>query len=93
MQLLAYAIASLDGVAGYSGWRWIFIIEGLVTFVVAVAAKFVIQDFPETAKFLTPQERAMTLRRLKEDLGGLKMDRYDRPATKRVFSDWKIYCG
>jgi uncharacterized membrane protein len=23
--LLAYAIASLDGLAGYRGWRWIFI--------------------------------------------------------------------
>lgn len=22
--LLAYAIAKMDGLAGYSGWRWIF---------------------------------------------------------------------
>jgi MFS family permease len=29
--LLAYAIAHLDGHAGYSGWRWIFIIEGWST--------------------------------------------------------------
>ena len=26
--LLAYAIAHMDGQAGYSGWRWIFILEG-----------------------------------------------------------------
>lgn len=26
--LLAYAIAHMDGSAGYGGWRWIFIIEG-----------------------------------------------------------------
>lgn len=26
--LLASAIGKMDGVAGYSGWRWIFIIEG-----------------------------------------------------------------
>jgi MFS family permease len=26
--LLAYGIGHLDGVSGYSGWRWIFIIEG-----------------------------------------------------------------
>lgn len=26
--LLAYAIAHMSGVAGYSGWRWIFILEG-----------------------------------------------------------------
>ena len=28
--LLAYAIAHMSGVAGYSGWRWIFILEGKV---------------------------------------------------------------
>jgi MFS family permease len=26
--LLAYAIANMSGIAGYSGWRWIFILEG-----------------------------------------------------------------
>ena len=26
--LLAYGIAHMDGVAGYTGWRWIFILEG-----------------------------------------------------------------
>ena len=26
--LLAYAIQNLEGVGGYQGWRWVFIIEG-----------------------------------------------------------------
>lgn len=26
--LLAAAIRQMDGVGGYAGWRWIFIIEG-----------------------------------------------------------------
>ena len=29
--LLAYAIAHMNGIAGYSGWRWIFILEGMNT--------------------------------------------------------------
>lgn len=28
--LLAYGIGFMDGVAGQSGWRWVFIIEGIV---------------------------------------------------------------
>lgn len=28
--LLAYGIAHMDGVGGLEGWRWIFILEGIV---------------------------------------------------------------
>ena len=38
--LLAAAIAEMDGVGGYHGWRWIFIIEGLATVVIGVASFF-----------------------------------------------------
>jgi hypothetical protein len=35
--LLAYAIVKMDGVGGLEGWRWIFILEGLLTVAVAVS--------------------------------------------------------
>ncbi|OBT76134.1 hypothetical protein VF21_04858 [Pseudogymnoascus sp. 05NY08] len=63
--LLAFAIAKMDGVGGYEGWRWIFILEGLLTVVVATGAYFIMYDFPDTASFLTPQERAWASHRLK----------------------------
>ncbi len=46
----------MDGIAGLEGWRWIFILEGLFTVLVGVASFWVIQDFPETAKFLSETE-------------------------------------
>jgi sugar phosphate permease len=91
--LLAYAIADMDGIGGYGAWRWIFIIEGLVTVVVGVFSKFFIPDWPEKAKFLTDTERALLLSRLKEDAGEAVMNRLDKRAAKRIFGDWKIYCG
>ncbi|KAL9607014.1 MAG: hypothetical protein Q9204_009385 [Flavoplaca sp. TL-2023a] len=63
--LLAFGIAKMDGVGGYEGWRWIFILEGILTVVVAVIAFFTIYDFPETAKFLTEPERAWVVHRLR----------------------------
>ncbi|KAJ5332394.1 uncharacterized protein N7506_006177 [Penicillium brevicompactum] len=79
--LLAYAIAKMDGVAGYSGWRWIFIIEGLATVAAAIAAKFLIVDWPEQSTFLNDQEREA------------QMNRFDKPAIKRTFTDIKLYLG
>ena len=91
--LLAYAIAHMDGVAGYSGWRWIFILEGLFTSVVALGAKWFIVDWPENAKFLTDDEKKLLIARLSLDVADAKMNRLDKRAAKRIFTDWKIYCG
>lgn len=54
--LLSVAIHNMDGVGGLAGWRWIFILEGLVTVVVALLSFWVIQDYPENAKFLSEKE-------------------------------------
>ncbi|KAK9245351.1 major facilitator superfamily domain-containing protein [Lipomyces tetrasporus] len=65
--LLAYGLHYMDGVGGLEGWRWIMIIEGLLTFVVAVPSYFLVQDYPHTAKFLTAKERAFVEYRLRHD--------------------------
>lgn len=81
----------MNGVGGYAGWRWIFIIEGLVTAVLGCLSKFVIVDWPETAGFLTEEERALLIARLAADVGEARMDHLDKPAMKRAFSDPKIW--
>ncbi|WEW55773.1 hypothetical protein PRK78_001206 [Emydomyces testavorans] len=90
---LAYAIANMDGVSGYRAWRWIFILEGIVTVVVAVASKFIIPDWPETAKFLNEDERRLLIARLAADNKGATMDRLDKKAIKRCLKDVKLYLG
>ena len=83
----------MNGVGGYGGWHWIFIIEDLVTVITAIVAKVLIVDWPETSSLLNEEERALLLCRLSEDRGDAKMDRLDRAAVKRTFSDIKIYLG
>lgn len=89
--LLAYALEYMDGVGGYEGWRWIFIIEGLLTVVVSLASFWLIAPWPHDAKFLKEDEKAFLLARLKEDNGPAKMDRLDRAAFIRTLKDPKIW--
>ncbi|KAL8693391.1 MAG: hypothetical protein Q9218_001783 [Villophora microphyllina] len=91
--LLAYALANMAGIGGYGGWRWIFIIEGLATVVFAVAGKFILADWPETAEFLTLEERTFVIRRTQEEMAGAVMDRLDSKSWRRVVCDWKIWIG
>ncbi|KAL2129004.1 hypothetical protein VTI74DRAFT_8373 [Chaetomium olivicolor] len=55
----------MDGIGGLHGWQWIFILEGIATIIVACIAFFALFDFPETASFLTEEERAFIVYRLK----------------------------
>ncbi|TPX12370.1 uncharacterized protein E0L32_007017 [Thyridium curvatum] len=91
--LLAYAIAHMSGIAGYGGWRWIFILEGIATVLIAVYAYFTTPDWPQTAKFLSEQERAILLARLAADTPDATMNHWNKDTAKRVFGDLKIWLG
>jgi hypothetical protein len=83
----------MDGLGGLEGWRWIFIIEGVVTTTYGVCAKFLVVDWPDAAKFLTDDERALLREKMAQDDGDARMDRLTPLARKRIFLDWKIYAG
>ncbi|KAI8930801.1 hypothetical protein NX059_011824 [Plenodomus lindquistii] len=70
--ILAYGLMQMEGTAGIRGWRWIFIIEGILTCVVAIAAWFIILDFPDKAEkkgFLSRAEASVILQRIEDDRG------------------------
>ena len=47
----------MNGVGGLHGWRWIFILEGILTVLVSLIAYFFVANYPSTAKFLSEKER------------------------------------
>ncbi|PYH89534.1 putative MFS transporter [Aspergillus ellipticus CBS 707.79] len=67
--LLASGLGKMDGVRGYGGWRWVFIIEGVITCVVSFIWYFVIPGFPEDVKWLNDEERAYIRAKLAKDVG------------------------
>ncbi|KIW12393.1 hypothetical protein PV08_09670 [Exophiala spinifera] len=92
--LLASAIGKMNGMRGYLGWRWVFILEGVLTCVVAFGCFFLIPDFPEDAKWLTEQERMYVKARLQADQGKSAIER--RITFKDVvncFKDYKFILG
>ncbi|XXH04465.1 hypothetical protein Hte_010881 [Hypoxylon texense] len=88
--LLARAIAEMSGVAGLSAWSWIFIVEGLASVVVSLVAYWAIQDYPESARFLSSAEHAAVESRLSADSGPLSSE-FNIKYIWQALVDWKIY--
>lgn len=59
----------MDGDLGLRAWRWLFIIEGAITVVIAVSAYWMLPDFPRTTKWLSEEEKELAIWRLVEDIG------------------------
>ncbi|KAK4690228.1 MFS transporter, ACS family, pantothenate transporter, partial [Lecanoromycetidae sp. Uapishka_2] len=59
----------LDGAQGLRAWRWLFIIEGVITIFFAFCAYFALPNFPRTTTWLTENERQLAIWRLDEDIG------------------------
>jgi len=82
----------MDGVGGKPGWAWVFILEGLATVVAGFLSFRIIQDFPDSAKFLNDAERTVIIRRLQSDgQHSAAGERLEFKYILQSFSDWKTY--
>lgn len=90
--LLAAAIQKMDGLCGYSGWRWIFIIEGILTIVVAFMSFWLVHDFPDDATFLSEADRNRVIRRLALDKqSSARREDFKVAYIWSALQDWKTY--
>ena len=70
------------------------VLEGLATVIAGAVSFWIIQDFPDTAKFLTEAERTVVVRRLQAD------DQFSAAGEKlrmkyiwKSLLDWKTWIG
>lgn len=74
-----------------------FIIEGLATVAVALSAFFLIHDFPDTATFLSEEERRWVLQRVKHRGSKnysrvvVENDKFSWNYVRHALTDWQVY--
>ncbi|OJA20893.1 hypothetical protein AZE42_00909 [Rhizopogon vesiculosus] len=89
--LQAAVYQHLQGVSGRSGWRWLFIIDGIITLPIAFYGFLVFPDVPSSTTkvfYLNEEERAFSQDRLDSDVvhHSLSWD-----LAKRVLTRWRWY--
>lgn len=85
---------TLDGHAGLAGWRWLFVINSIITVVWGFAGFFMIPDLPNN-----PNPRAFWFRKIHAELSMERLARNGRAepkkmtwaGVKRTFSGWVVY--
>ena len=90
--LLASAIGKMEGVGGYSAWRWIFILEDILTCALSTVIFFGLSDFPENSKWLTDRERLFVEKKLNADQGDSSFQqKLEWKSLVEAFKDWQMY--
>ncbi|CRJ82785.1 hypothetical protein BN1708_009033 [Verticillium longisporum] len=85
--LIASGISFLNGFGGLSGWQWLFILEGTPGVLVGLAAWFLLPDYPQTASWLTPEERTFAVQRLGPCAPTMGDTTWDRETVKQTLID------
>ncbi|KAK4053319.1 hypothetical protein OIO90_003931 [Microbotryomycetes sp. JL221] len=95
--LLAYGIGFMGGTgtlygSPMSGWRWIFILEGLLTVIAGIVAFWALTDYPGTASWLSEEEKAWLIYRKATDSGVHgESDQVKSVFIKRALTDWQVW--
>lgn len=93
--ILAFGLSKIKGKAGLDGWSWIFILEGIITCVIAIGSYWTLVDFPEHAErswsFITPKERDFLLSRVHRDRGNEFLEPFSFKKFLQPALDLKVW--
>jgi MFS family permease len=69
--IAAGIVDGMEGLGGYPSWRWIFILEGALTVIMAFAGYALLPNYPSNTSFLSAEETAMAQWRLDRENDGV----------------------
>lgn len=81
----------MNGARGISSWRWLFIIEGAPSCASALLVWFSLPDYPESARWLTPEEKELAKERLRVEGSKGNAKAMSWEDAKAVLMDWRLY--
>ncbi|KAK8037720.1 MFS general substrate transporter [Apiospora marii] len=90
--LQAALYTGMNGVGGLSGWRWLFIFDGIITLPMAIWAYYALPDLPSNTRvrWLTPEEKQLALDRMKR--AGKQLDEpFTLVGLKRILGKWHFW--
>lgn len=93
--IVNFGLNHLDGSAGLAGWRWMYLVQGLVACVLGFITYWWMVDFPENSAqsfyFLSETEAQIASQRIQKDRDDLVPEPFSWGKLLSSFRDIKIY--
>lgn len=92
--LQAAIMRTMNGTHGLAGWRWLFIVNAIITVVWGMMGFFMLPDYPNRTN-----PRAFWFKRVHQEVAMERLARHNRAeprhvtwaGAKRTFSGWTVY--
>lgn len=93
--IVNFGLNKLNGTGGLAGWRWMFLVQGLITIVLGIITYFWMVDFPDQAHnslyFLTEEEQRLAISRIEADRKDVQPEPFTWTAILHHAQDPKVY--
>jgi MFS family permease len=93
--IVNYGLNHLDGRSGLDGWRWMYLVQGIITCFIGTVAYWWMVDFPDKAqdsfRFLSTAEAHLARQRIQSDRDDVNPAPFDWHNILVNFLDPKIY--
>lgn len=96
---LMSAVYHLDGVNGYQGWQWLFIVNTVISLPIAIGGFFFLPDYPHNTRVFYLNDRDKEIAKQRMVLEGRSATAnhvpfrtlFTAPRLKKIFGSWHIY--
>ncbi|CZT51803.1 related to transporter protein [Rhynchosporium secalis] len=91
--LQAAAYKNLNGVHGHEGWRWLFIIDGIITVPLALMGYACFPNLPQDGVrtwWTTEKEHEISISRMKA-IGRAGKEPWTKAKAKKILTSWHTY--
>jgi D-galactonate transporter len=85
--LSGWILESFQGVGGWAGWQWLFLIEALPAIVAGAVVMLYLDNGIRSARWLTEEEKTLLERKLEEDRGAAPAHQ----SWSVVFADRRVW--
>ncbi|KAK0204609.1 MFS transporter [Desarmillaria ectypa] len=89
---IAYGVGPLNGSRGLEAWRWLFIIEGAPSCLLAILVFFFLPSYPEKSSWFSPDDRVLAVLRLEQESSkSMGYATMTWAGAKTTLMDWRLY--